>query len=1113
MRVQPDGTTLYSPSDLIAFLEGDFAAWMERRQAEQKAGRASLAFPFAPDEADAERDLVARQGARHEAAVLAALRTRHGDCEEVPSGDDSVERTLAAMRTGRPVIYQGHLTAGRWHGYPDFLVRTDSPSELGAWAYWPLDSKLARSARPYFLIQLSAYADLLQQVQRTRPGQLGFVFGNGVEKAFDTEHFFYFYRYLKEAFDRFQESFDPDTMPDPALESGYGEWTTAARRILLERDDLRLVARITISQIKRLRDAGVRTCAELIAAGAVSRINRDVLDRLRRQARLQVASRGKRVPEFEVLPPDEDKRAGLAALPPASSGDVYFDLEGFPLAENGLEYLFGAVTVHDGTPKFRDWWAHDAAQEKAAFESVVDWLHGRWKADPAMHIYHYAAYEVSALRRLMGRYATREAEVDDLLRSEVFVDLLSITRAAVAIGTSGYSLKDIEVLFSPARKAGVTDAASSMVEYQRWMDRGEPSDWRHSPILTAIRDYNREDCEATWRLAAWLRGLQSKAGVHYMPVEAPPEEPQEARPADALADALLARAVTETDGERKRVTELVAWLLNYHRREERPMWWRYFDRLKASEEELFNDADCLAGLVRTNKRPVRVKQSLEVEYRFDPEQDTKIEEGDKVYMLTGAAPVRNTVGAFDVDRGLLTMSFGPSKAIPDRCSLIPDEWVSSKPLQEAVFRFAERWQRGDVASVQAIDDLLFRRPPRLQGGPRKVLVDDGAHLPGDLVSLVESLDHTTLCIQGPPGSGKTYNAAAVIVALSAGGARIGVSSNSHKAILNLLGAVSTEAAGQNVQVPIAKVGDGGDLQPKDIAAAVQRRGIVVGGTAWAFARPDLEQRFDYLFVDEAGQVALANAVAMGLAARNLVLIGDQMQLAQPAQGSHPGQSGLSCLHYLLEGHATVPPDRGVLLPITWRLHPDICRLRGTGIHFEELSHEGNTQSSEEEAERIAEVLGDLDRSEIEVDGKRTRFDREKDLLIVAPYNAQVRCLRRRLGDKLRIASVDKFQGQEASVVIVSMCASSLEEAARGSAFLLSPNRLNVAISRAKCLAVVVASATLIRTRPTSVVELELLNLFCRLRYYARDLDTAELVSANTDSPVGSRARRSVPRSS
>ncbi len=1090
---------------------------MQRRQAEQKAGRTSLAF--SPDEADAEQDLVTRQGAQHEAAVLAVLRARLGDCEEVPSGDHSVEQTLAAMRKGRRLIYQGHLTAGEWHGYPDFLVRTDSPSQLGAWAYWPVDSKLARSSKPYFLIQLSAYAEFLQHTQGLRPRQLGFVFGNRLEQTFETERYFSFYRYLKEAFHRFQETFDPNAIPDPALESGYGGWANAARHILVERDDLRLVARITISQIKRLRDAGVRTCADLIASGAVPRINGDVLERIRRQARLQVASRGKRLPEFELLPPDQENRAGLAALPPASTGDVYFDLEGFPLAENGLEYLFGAVTVRDGAPAFRDWWAHDAAQEKAAFESVVDWLHGRWKADPAMHIYHYAAYEVNALRRLMGRYATRETEVDDLLRGEVFVDLLSITRAAVAIGTSGYSLKDIEVLFSAARKAGVTDAGSSMVEYQRWMDSGEPGEWEHSPILNAIRDYNREDCEATWRLASWLRGLQSKAGMHYLPVETKPEQPQEARPEDALAEALLAQAETEPDAERKRVTQLVGWLLNYHRREEKPMWWRYFDRLKASEEELLNDADCLAGLIRTATPPAPDKRSLLAEYRFDPEQDTKIDEGDEVHVVTPDGAVPNKVVKFDADHGLLILKFGPTKTIPDACDLIPNERVPSTELRAAVLRFAERWQRGDMTSIRAIHDLLVRCPPRLKSGPREILLEDGSGLPDGLVRLVEALDHTTLCIQGPPGSGKTYNAAAVIVALSASGAHIGVSSNSHKAIVNLLDAVAVEASNQGRGVPIVKAGnDQGEVKSKDVAAGL-RPGVVVGGTAWAFARPDLEQRFDYLFVDEAGQVPLANAIAMGLAARNVVLIGDQMQLAQPAQGSHPGQSGLSCLHYLLEGHATVPRDRGVLLPITWRLHSEICRFisdtaydgrlkpeehtarrrvvlppdslrlrRGTGIHFEELRHEGNTQSSEEEAERIAEVLGDLVRSEIEVDGKRTPFDREKDLLIIAPYNAQVRCLRHRLGGRLRIASVDKFQGQQASVVIVSMCASSLEEAARGSAFLLSPNRLNVAISRAKCVAIVVASATLIRTRPRSVAELELMNLFCLLRYYARDLD-------------------------
>jgi len=251
-----------------------------------------------------------------------------------------------------------------------------------------------------------------------------------------------------------------------------------------------------------------------------------------------------------------------------------------------------------------------------------------------------------------------------------------------------------------------------------------------------------------------------------------------------------------------------------------------------------------------------------------------------------------------------------------------------------------------------------------------------------------------------------------------------------------------------------------------------------------------------------------------------VLIGDQMQLAQPTQAVHPGRSGWSCLHYFLEGHATVPPELGVLLPTTWRLHPEICRLisdtayegrlqpgpntvqrrvipstdatvltRGTGIILDEIEHEGNTQSSEEEADRIAEYVAELRRAAVrEDDGKEHRFDIAKNLLVVAPYNAQVRCLKERLNDPtIRIASVDKFQGQQASVVIVSMCASSLEETPRGPAFLLNPNRLNVALSRAQCLAIVVASSKLVRTRPNSVEEMELFNLYCRLRYYAQEL--------------------------
>ena len=1127
MRLKPDSRLQFSPSDLITFLEGEFAAWMERAYAER--GRDS-SFPR-PDEADPEMALFREKGMEHEASVLAKLEAAHGPAVRFEKEQDGT-KTLAALQSGKRLIYQGRLDLGPWHGYPDFLLRTETPSRLGPWSYLPLDSKLARSAKPYFLIQLCAYAQYLEAIQNTRPPQLGFVLGTGDERWFETERFFYFYRHLRDTFLEFQEAFDPVAQPDPALERSYGRWETAAEQILEARDDLRLVARMTRSQIKRLRAEGIATCAALVdSSGRIPKISDDVLSCIRRQARLQIASRGKPKPTFEALPHEAGKRIGLAILPPASPGDVFFDLEGNPLAEGGLEYLWGAVIVEGGNPSFKDEWAHNAEQEKAAFERTVDWIHERLRQDPNMHVYHYANYEVAALQRVMGKYATRENAVDDLLRGDVFVDLYAVTRNGVAIGTSGYSLKDIEVLFAPPRTALVTTAASSTVEYNNWLASGEPADWRQSPILNGIREYNREDCEFTWRLANWLRERQQEAGIVYIPAPQPEtEEPAEPRPEDTLAEQMLAGA--EDD-----VTRLVAWLLGYHRREEKPMWWRFFARKRASIEELYDDAECLADVRRTASPPVPVRRSVRIEYEFDPDQDTKIEAGSRVYILDGSdKPPSRVIESLDSDRGRLCILFGSRTPIPDRCDLIPDDSVPLEPPRGAVLRFGERWSSGDRDTYRAVNDLLSRRIPRITGRGRGALLPDAAKFPDDLITLIRALDRTTLCIQGPPGAGKTHNAAAVIVALASTGKRVAVASNSHKAVSNLLNAISDESRRQLKPLSIYKAG-GADEAPEDperrIAQCETKEvvdhladGVVVGGTAWAFARQDLDQCFDYLFIDEAGQVSLANAVAMGLAAQNIVLIGDQMQLSQPAQAVHPGHSGWSCLHYLLEGHATVPPDMGVLLPATWRLHPDICRFisdtayegrlhpspntarrciklppdahvlsRGTGIILDEIEHEGNTQSSEEEANRIAEYVADLRRATVrEDDGKEHPFDVEKDLLIVTPYNAQVRCLKDKLQEpRIRIASVDKFQGQEATVVIVSMCASSLEETARGPAFLLNPNRLNVALSRARCLAIVVASSKLVRTRPNSVEEMELFSLYCRLRYYAQELETTPVL--------------------
>ncbi len=281
---------------------------------------------------------------------------------------------------------------------------------------------------------------------------------------------------------------------------------------------------------------------------------------------------------------------------------------------------------------------------------------------------------------------------------------------------------------------------------------------------------------------------------------------------------------------------------------------------------------------------------------------------------------------------------------------------------------------------------------------------------------------------------------------------------------------------------------------------------ITGGTVFHFSRPDQLGAFDYLFVDEAGQVALGNLVAMGPCASNLVLIGDQMQLPQPVQGVHPGETGQSCLEYLLQEHATVPEDKGILLNVTRRLHPKLCSfiseaiydgrlvadkstekrklvlsplgnaaIKEAGLSFVAVEHEGCTQSSKAEVEAIRGLVSSHLQQKISRDGTESKLSLS-DILVVAPYNLQVKLLKQTLPDGMKIGTVDKFQGQEAPIVIVSMTTSRGVDAPRGTQFLFNPNRFNVAVSRAQCLAIVVHGAALMDGSWTKIDDLYRLNL-------------------------------------
>ena len=458
------------------------------------------------------------------------------------------------------------------------------------------------------------------------------------------------------------------------------------------------------------------------------------------------------------------------------------------------------------------------------------------------------------------------------------------------------------------------------------------------------------------------------------------------------------------------------------------------------------------------------------------------------------------------------------------CDVVP-----TKTMRDSLMRLGE-WVAengidagGPECCARAGRDLLLRLAPRRTGhGP---LRREGESPVTAARRIAGELDGGALPVQGPPGSGKTFTGARMIVELVKRGKRVGVSAVSHKVIDNLLQSALKAAAEERVKldcmhkVTVASAEAPGGIEEVDsndrpLAALEAGQANVVGGTAWLWSREEYAGSVDVLFVDEAGQMSLANVLAMSPCARSLVLLGDPQQLEQPQKGSHPEGTDVSALQHVIGEGSVMPQEKGLFLEQTWRLHPAVCgftsrqfyegqlssregmerqavegpaKYRGAGLWVEEVEHEGNQGTSPEEVERVAEVVAELTGEGVTwrgPDGKAEPL-RLEDILVVAPYNAQVAELQLKLGPGAKVGTVDRFQGQEAAAVVYSMTTSSPEDAPRGMEFLYSLNRLNVATSRARCVCVLVASPKLFEPECGSVWQMRLANGVCAFSEEAR----------------------------
>jgi uncharacterized protein len=1028
------------------------------------------------------------------------------------------------MRAGAEVIYQAALVLHPWLGYADFLERIEEASKLGCWSYEAVDTKLSRRAKPEHVIQLTTYSKLIGIEQGRTPTEMHAELGNNKRVSLRVSDFAHYHAIAERRLEIFANRPPEVSVGEPCGHCPTCRWSDHCQAGWEATDHLTLVARITRNQIRRLWDAGistVRALAALPAGAGVPGIQPDTLNRLRHQATLQTAKRDTNANYVETLPLILGK--GFARLPRPDAGDIFFDMEGAQFFEGGsLEYLFGFITVDDGEPRFTVYWAHDRQAEKCAFESAMDFITKRLETHHDAYIYHYASYEETALKRLAMVHGTREAQVDDLLRRRKLVDLYKIVREGVRISEPGYSLKNVEVFFGGDRAGEVKTALDSMVVYDQWQQTGDQA------LLDQIGVYNEADCRSLLACRDWLLSLRPSE-VSWFGTVGPADadvtgvdgalaaKRKEAEERNtALVNALI-EGVTETDREWR---ELAAQLVDFHKREAKPEWWAMFNRQDMTEEELINDAECIGGLEPDPDRlPFSEKRSIVYSLRF-PAQDFKMSLGGDVLIADTRAPAGEIV-RLDEDTFEISLKRGKNREpLPHRFSLIPKGPLGDKVLRAAIARYIGAALKGHEDQYAALTGILRRDYPRFQGSTG---IGDDPDEVARAIGAIRRLDCSHLLIQGPPGAGKTYTASHAIVEMLALGKRVGVSSHSHKAINNLLEAVETVATDRWLRFRGIKKSsyeeqflNGSIIEDTtDNGCAAEGGHDLIAGTAWLFAREELDQQLDFLFVDEAGQVSLANTIAMGVSAKSVILVGDQMQLSQPLKGSHPGRSGLSALEHLLDDAATVPPDRGIFLSETRRMHPDLCQfisdafyegrlmaepgnerqclglhpnadppLAPTGLRFIGIEHEGCSQKSEPEAERVRQLYQSLLAQRWTDREGRVHPIGVDDILVVSPYNMQVNLLRSRLPEGARVGTVDKFQGQEAAVVLISMATSSGDDLPRQIEFLYSRNRLNVAISRARCLAVIVASPMLLETSCSTIEQLRLVNALCWAKNFA-----------------------------
>ncbi|WP_333811851.1 TM0106 family RecB-like putative nuclease [Timonella senegalensis] len=1211
----------YSVTDLVAASTCEYQAV---RSFELKSGWRLPPCGFAtarectlPDcpahSGDGMADRLAQLGDAHEMAMLNSLIEEGGEWDGTGSGsgpENAVFRadlvpaqeraaaTAAAFAAGVKVLFQVDILDGELKGRADFVIRQPD----GTYAVY--DTKLARTARASAVLQITAYAQALgrQGVPISRFGYL--MLGTGEisrHNVADTEPVF---RRLRSRYEDLVQSRSGQALaqwgvPDSAgrLLGTCGRCSECEQQVSLH-DDVLLVMGTTTAHRVKLNQAGVFTVADLAHLGAADGdgqvqlsesskgidISRSTLTKLVAQAQLVLEGREAAAEHPEGLFRVFDTKA-FGLLKPESEGDIFFDFEGDPLyaeagsSDWGLEYLFGWCTrrlQEDGRPAFHALWAHDRAEEKRAFEQFIDYLMERIELHPDMHVYHYAPYETTALKRLAVRHGTREEALDAMLRRGLFVDLYAVVRGTMRASGHSLSIKKLEPFYADALghlREGVTNAVDSITEYASAVEAREAGRLEQfEELIGLIEQYNRYDCESTYHLLNWVGGIAESVGVDWrvgqvqgaldgpeLEIELSAEVAARVELSERLAAHLArftekwqhdlavaeARGLTAPEPEARMITRM-AWAgLEYNRRENKQYWWAHFARLSDPIDE-WTGSDIFrpvrAEVVEEWHKPPRARTLKRVVRLYG-----ELEPGNKLAAGTAVCALYDEpypLGLSESANGIRGYHFGavvteiePIPGGGDAVALTILESAKSDqdPWHELPVGLGPGTPIATVAIDARLEDFAREVLAALEENPEApefadtartrllrrmgTVADAAEDNVATILAALRSDDPAVVAVQGPPGAGKTYVASHVITTLAKAGWHIGVVAQSHAVVENVLHAVLKRGM---LPEAIAK-------KPKDKPTpespwpfqlidaksaadffANASTGTVTGGTAWSYSSLDFAPPggYDLLVIDEAGQFSMANSLAVSHASKRVLLLGDPQQLPQVSQGDHPEPVDGSALSWLVGDDATIHEDRGFFLDQTWRMHPDLTSVvselsyegklfsvPGTaerfvdgirpGLHTVAVEHSGNTVQSPQEADAVIGLIKSMIGRQWQEDASSPRKPlTPEDFIVVAPYNAQVQLLKDRFAaegwDGNRVGTVDKFQGQEAPVALVSLAVSDAENTPRGLDFVRNRNRLNVSISRGKHSAFLIHSPALLDTLPGSIQGMEEQGAFIRL---------------------------------